>query len=248
MNLALPNPAQQQDAISALLEAVLANQLNPVTVTVAPTNGGSTTQTYVVVAKTNGDIIPSAATSTTAGAATLSSTAFNTLNWTPLQGVNTPVFYDVYRTAGGVAQGLIASNLTGTTLVDNGLVANTSPTTPPFNTSGLFAASSQEQVQVCAASGAITLPAGKVMVTDASAAALTLAQPIAGAVGAGGHDGCRLRIYSTTAGAHTVTTAANGIEGSKHIATFGGAIGDFIDLEAYNGTWWPAANTGVTLS
>jgi hypothetical protein len=249
-NLQLPSPsAQQSDVIAALLASALANPIVPPVVTVTPTGGSATTQTYVVVAKTNGGVAPSAATSTTVGAATLSATAFNTISWTAPQnqGAQTPVTYDVYRTVGGAAQGLIASNLTATSLVDNGLVANTAPTTPPFNTTQLQVVAVQEPVTAAAVSGAVTAP-GLVMITDASAAALTMAAPIAGAPSAGGQDGMTISFISTTAAAHTVTTPANKINGSLHIATFAAAIGNAITFRAFNGIWYSTTNVGVTLS
>ena len=58
----------------------------------------------------------------------------------------------------------------------------------------------------------------------------------------------RSPIYSTTAQAHTVTTAVHGIDGNKNIATFAGAIGDFIELRAFNGLWYMLAQLGITLS
>lgn len=249
-NLQFPSPsAQQSDVIASLLASALANPIIPPVVTVTPTGGSATTQTYVVVAKTNGGLAPSVATSTTVGAATLSATAFNTISWTAPQGQGapTPVTYDVYRTVGGVAQGLIAANLTATSLVDNGLVANTAPTTPPFNTTQLQLQAVQDPVTVAAASGAITSP-GLVMITAAGVAALTLAAPIAGPQSSGGQDGMSVSFIAATAQAHTVTTPANKINGSLHIATFAAAIGNAITFRAYNGIWYSTTNVNVTLS
>lgn len=64
----------------------------------------------------------------------------------------------------------------------------------------------------------------------------------------GGQDGATLVITDTKGYAHTVTTGANGINGSKHIATFSAALGSSFTLRAYNGSWWMQTGTGVTLS
>jgi len=97
-----------------------------------------------------------------------------------------------------------------------------------------------------AASGAIALPTQQftdVMITKAGVAVMTLALPTAGV-----DDGKRMRITSTTAFAHTVTTPANGFNGATHIATFAAAAGNNVLLEAQGGTWLVIENTGVTLS
>lgn len=96
-------------------------------------------------------------------------------------------------------------------------------------------------VEVDNANGAIALKNGVVMITKGSAAAMTLAAPVAGT-----DDRKRLTIISTGAFAHTVTTPTNGINGSKHIATFA-AVGDRLELIAYQGVWY-AVNTNTTLS
>ena len=53
---------------------------------------------------------------------------------------------------------------------------------------------------------------------------------------------------STTANAHTVTTAANVINGADDTITFSGAVTDFSELVAYGGKWRQAAESGSTLS
>jgi hypothetical protein len=57
-----------------------------------------------------------------------------------------------------------------------------------------------------------------------------------------------MRITTTTAFAHTVTTPANGLDGTLHIATYAAAIGNNVLLEAQGGTWLAVENIGVTLS
>jgi len=104
-------------------------------------------------------------------------------------------------------------------------------------------------VEVDSADGAIAITEGYVFITKGSAAALTLAARVAGLPSAGGDDGRRLVINSTTAFAHTVTTRSNGINGNKHVATFGGAVTDSLELVAYNGKWRTVGTpSGITLS
>ena len=104
-------------------------------------------------------------------------------------------------------------------------------------------------VEVDAASGAIGITEGYVFITDATAAAMTLALPVAGMPSAGGDDGRSLVIMNTTTGAHTITTPSNGINGNKHVATMSGAVTDSIELVAYNGKWRTVgAGSGITLS
>jgi hypothetical protein len=99
------------------------------------------------------------------------------------------------------------------------------------------------------APGAIAALEGTVLLTDATAGAYTLAAPVAGLPAVGGMDGKRLRIIAGTAEDHTVTTPANAINGSHHVLTFGGAVGDSIELTAFGGVWYanPSAG-GVSIS
>lgn len=97
-----------------------------------------------------------------------------------------------------------------------------------------------------------------VFVTKAGVDAMTLAAPVAGVypssnalgdiLGAPADDGKEIYVYSTTAQAHTITTPANKINGSKHIATFAGVIGDYAHFIAFNGSWWLLDQVGITLS
>lgn len=99
------------------------------------------------------------------------------------------------------------------------------------------------------AAGAISLANGTAVLKAGSAAAMTLAAPTAGLPSAGGNDGQRLTIVALDAYAYTVTTPSNAINGSKHIGTFAGAVGDSIELVAYNGVWYVVGTqNGVTLS
>jgi hypothetical protein len=99
-----------------------------------------------------------------------------------------------------------------------------------------------------AASGAIAATQGFLPITKAGVAALTLPVPTAGLPSAGGNDGQVLSLVDTTGNAHTITTPSNGLNGNKHIATFGGTVGQFMELYAYNAVWYVMASSGVTLS
>jgi hypothetical protein len=107
---------------------------------------------------------------------------------------------------------------------------------------------SRSGLEIDAASGAIGIKSGNVLITKAGVAAMTLPLPTAGAPSAAGDDGRVLRIVSTTANAHTVTTPASGLNGVSHIATFAANVGSAIELVAYNGSWWMANAIGITLS
>lgn len=253
-NIALPNPAQQSDINAALLQAVAALPLLSPVVVVTPLVPASTTQTYVVVTKVNGEVTPGTGTTTT-GAASLAAATPNTISWNAptnnSPGQSPAPVYDVYRTVGGATQGKIASNISSTSLVDSGLVADGS-TAPAFNTSGTMGVGVISPVQVASASGAITQVTGVVAITKTGTlAALTLAQPVAGSASGGGQDGSRLLIVATTALAHTVTTAASGINGSVHIITFAASPtngNNSVELVAYNGVWYVISLNGTTLS
>ncbi len=99
---------------------------------------------------------------------------------------------------------------------------------------------------VHAVSGAINPHrAGRRLITKATAAAMTLAAPTAGA-----DDGLYIRVISTTAAAHTLT--ATGLyedgAGNVNLATFAAQIGASLDLMAYQGKWYVLRLQGVTMS
>jgi len=104
-------------------------------------------------------------------------------------------------------------------------------------------------VQVASGSAdAITIREGTVFITATGVDALTLFTPVAGLPSAGGDDGRRLLVKSTTAHAHTVTTAADVINGADDTITFSGAVTDYAELVAYNAKWYQIAESGSTLS
>lgn len=99
------------------------------------------------------------------------------------------------------------------------------------------------------ADGAISVPSGNVtyMITKAGVAAMTLVNPTATT-----HDGLRLTFMATTANAHTLDNSAgagfnDGGAGSD-VGTFGGAKGDNIVIEAYQGKWYVVSKVNVTLA
>jgi hypothetical protein len=256
MQLQLPNPAQLSDFMNTLELLLSGAQVpGPGGVVVSSPNTGSTTQTYMVVAKGSGWQAPGPLISTTTGPATLSVSAFNTISWNFATAGLTVTSFDVYRVTGGAAQGRIAINLPATqlSLVDNGLVADSTYTTV-FNTSAYLAPGGQGAVQVLTGTlDQITLAEGTVIINNAAALdACTISAPIAGSAASGGMDGCFLTLYSLSAKVNTVTGPLhcfNSAGALKNIITFtAGTAGLFIQLVAYNGVWYIVANITATLS
>lgn len=105
----------------------------------------------------------------------------------------------------------------------------------------------QHTVEAGAASGAVAVASKDVFITAAGAAALTLADPTATT-----HDGIRIRFVATTAQAHTLDNSAgsgfNGGGAGSDVGTFGGAVGDRIEVVAYQGVWYVTDNLNVTLA
>lgn len=96
--------------------------------------------------------------------------------------------------------------------------------------------------------GSATPISGLVFVTTAGVDAMTLASPVAGAPSAGGNDGLYLLVIDMGGHAHTITTAANKINGNKHVATFGGTALQYALFVAYQGVWYLIIQSGITLS
>ena len=88
----------------------------------------------------------------------------------------------------------------------------------------------QDVVTHYVASGAIPVLPGTAGLGSAGVLAMTLAQPTAA------QDGTQIFVTAETTHAHTITTAASGINGSKHVVTFA-AQGDGVVLEAINAVW-----------
>jgi len=102
-----------------------------------------------------------------------------------------------------------------------------------------------ERLVLAAADGAITIADSTVLITKATAAALTLAAPTAA------KNGTKITIVATTAAAHTVTATTIGFNAGNagtDLGTFGGAIGDGLTVIAYSGEWYVISNINVTFS
>jgi hypothetical protein len=80
-------------------------------------------------------------------------------------------------------------------------------------------------------------------VTTAGVDGMTLATPTPTT-----DDGKTVRVTDAGGHAHTITTSSNKIVPSHHLVTFGGTVGAYIEFEAYQGLWYPRANSGVTIS
>lgn len=89
---------------------------------------------------------------------------------------------------------------------------------------------------------AVTFPSQN-FVTTSGIDAMTLATPVATT------DDFKIVFVCDEGGhAHTITTASNKIVPSHHLVTFGGTAGSFVYLIAYQGLWYPLANSGVTIT
>lgn len=89
---------------------------------------------------------------------------------------------------------------------------------------------------------AIVFPGGN-WITTAGVDATTLATPTVTT-----NDGDQILVVDTGGHAHTITTAANKIVPSHHVVTFNGTAGSWIIMQAYQGLWYPLANSGVVIS
>ena len=130
------------------------------------------------------------------------------------------------------------------------------PGSPAITHAGVFDATAAKELQDTLVNGAQKVLTGSadampmsgiVAISTAGINSTTLATPIVGPQPAG-DDGKTIFVYSTTANAHTITTASNKIINSKHILTFDGNIGSNAWIIAVNGVWVPAGLTGVTAS
>jgi hypothetical protein len=114
----------------------------------------------------------------------------------------------------------------------------------------------QNPVAAPGAADVIPVSSGVVFVTRAGVNAMTLALPKAGVYPSGNaqslgdprDDGKELTIVSTTAFAHTITTPTNGINKTLHLLTFAAAVGNWVQLISFGGTWYVTGLLGVTIS
>jgi len=111
-----------------------------------------------------------------------------------------------------------------------------SPIPIPYSTPELYTYGAAGAIQIPNEDARIFLAAG-------SAAAMTLALP------ATDTDGKTLTIQAGAAQAYTVTVpSATGFKNTTGTATFGGAIGDNMVIQAYKGQWLPVSVIGVTFA
>jgi hypothetical protein len=113
-------------------------------------------------------------------------------------------------------------------------------------------------VVAAGATDALPVADANVFITRAGVDAMTLAAPKAGVYQAGSNliqslgdpqdDGKTLFVISTTAFAHTITAPAGKMNGTLHLATFAGAIGNFVEFKAFNGIWYISDLLGVVIS
>lgn len=137
--------------------------------------------------------------------------------------------------------------LTATTGTFSGAVSGTTWTGTGIATATQIKA--REFVLAMGANGAITIPAYSqvIVFTKAGVVEATLADPTATT-----HDGVRLLFIAATAQANTVDNGAgsgfNAGGAGSDVATFGGAIGDSLEIVAYQGKWYVVNSINVTLA
>lgn len=103
----------------------------------------------------------------------------------------------------------------------------------------------RDTAQAMTADGAITIKNGVVTLNKAGVLAATLANPTATT-----DDYKRLTIIALQAQANTVTVTGGFGNGgaTKDVATFSGAVGDNLNLMAYQGYWYVIGQYGITLA
>lgn len=99
-------------------------------------------------------------------------------------------------------------------------------------------------VPLYTSAGAISLVPGVSTIGSAGALAMTLANPTRA------QDGMIMTIYAVTAQAHTITNSTGffGTGGSSDVCTLGGAIGDFLQVQAWASQWWAIATRNCTIN
>jgi hypothetical protein len=104
------------------------------------------------------------------------------------------------------------------------------------------------QDQDLPANSAIAIKPGLVLLSKSTAGAYTLAAPRDGGQDEGGQDGITMQIVASTAEAHVVTTPADALNSAFDTATYGGAIGNSMEITANGGVWIVRNLSGVTLT
>jgi len=122
--------------------------------------------------------------------------------------------------SGNLNQNIVARAVSSGSVAGDYIIAFVNPDSGP----------TQEAVTHYILAGAIPVASGAAGIGSGGALAMTLVQPTLA------QDGTQIFITAETAFAHTITTGANGINGTKHIVTFA-ARGDGVVLEALNLVW-----------
>lgn len=96
---------------------------------------------------------------------------------------------------------------------------------------------------VYAADGAIGQRSGRVFLTKATAAAMTIGAPIPGV-----DDFKEIEIVNQSQQAHVITAPTNAFDGSTHICTMTAGPGVVLVMMAFNGVWYSQRATGNGLA
>lgn len=143
----------------------------------------------------------------------------------------------------------IAERTAGAGVTADGVLLKDNAVTASGGFIGNVTGGLKNTVVAITANGAVAVPLVNTSYyfTKAGVAAMTIVNPTATT-----HDGVRLTFMATTANANTLDNSAGaGFFSSggatKDVATWGGAIGDVLVIEAYQGKWYIISSTNVTL-
>ena len=147
-----------------------------------------------------------------------------------------------------IATNTIAETTAASGVTIDGVLCKDNAVTASGGVTADLAGGVKETIVAVSADGAIAVPAASrsYFITKAGVAAMTIVNPTATT-----HDGIRLTFISTTAQAHTLDNSAgagfNDGGAGADVGTFGGAKGDNIVIEAYQGKWYVVSKVNVTL-
>lgn len=132
----------------------------------------------------------------------------------------------------------IATNTIAETTVGSGVTIDSA-----LIKDGVIQAGQQDDVVAITGDGAITVAPSTVYLSKGSAAAITIVAPTATT-----HDGYIIRVVAISAQPHVITSSVVGFnaKGSSGTLTFGGAIGDAVEIQAYQGNWYTTSRVNVT--
>lgn len=106
-----------------------------------------------------------------------------------------------------------------------------------------FATVTPARMYTYGVSGALTAKQGYHRLMKAGVGAMTLTAPTAD------QEGDKMLVVSGTAQAHTITLGSGYFNAAtNNVCTYGGAIGDFVELQAMNGSWNVLGYKNITLS